>query len=1126
MPKISIIVPVHNVQEYLHECLDSVLGQTLDGIEVICIDDKSDDASADILREYAKGDSRMRIITHTENMSASRARKDGVAAATAEYILFLDGDDALELDACERLYSSMEDNPVDILHFGTTVTNEADLPEATLHWLRGFVTPYDGALKGSEILEGAFSANRLYNFSLWDKLYSADLCKRSFARIGDGSFPKAQDKYAYFILSYFARTYRGMPDALLYVYHWGRGVTGHDQLTLPEFERVCAMARVADAIGDFLTEEGTLQQHLALYRNARSELLQDCVANWDTRLNTQDRAAGFELMLQYWEARELRAKIAEIVAPRISIVVPVHNMEKHLHECLGSAVGQTLLDVEVICIDDCSTDASADILHEYAERDPRVRVITYSENKSVSQARKDGVAAARGEYIMFLDADDALELDACKKLLTIMEADPVDILHFGTAITNETNLPQRRMGWLRQFVMPYDGELEDDAILAGAFSDERLYNFSLWDKLYSADLCKRSFARIKDGRFARGEDKYAYFVLCYLAQTYRGVPDEVLYRYNFGRGLTGHNLLSFAQFETTCSMARSADAIRDFLVEEDAFQRHEAIYAGVRDQLLVDCVSNWNRHLSTADKAAGFDLMLKYWDSAEIVAKIAQLNWTNQGHVARLLGDSRSLVREPRDVRVIGTYYHRFENGGAERILSILIKLWLGLGYEVVLFTDLPPSPDDYHLPEGVQRVIIPSFFETAPNNYLDRAREIERVIKHHNIDVMVYHSWVSPILLWDMLLCKLAGVAFVTHCHSVFSHLARCNSQYFADMPPVYGLSDSVVALSEVDRAYWGSFNGNVVPVVNPLTFDLNDLTPAPLDEKNVVWLGRLSGEKRPADALRIFAKVLDAEPDARLLMVGSSSDQKYTDDLAELIDELGIRDSVEMCGFQKDVLPFYRKASVLLMTSEFEGFSLVLSEAQSSGIPCVMYDLPYLTLTRDHRGLIAVEMGDRNAAADAVVDLLGDPDYRRSLGREARANVEELARFDFAGTWSGILGGLSQAAPVHPVDESTRIMWETLLDHYRTGVQAHGHEIYSRDKELAKRYELLQQRNKDLSAARAELKSTNLEMDKLKDSLTAARKAQKKLRSSRSFKIGYAITSIPRTIRRSLRGPGSREE
>ena len=112
----------------------------------------------------------------------------------------------------------------------------------------------------------------------------------------------------------------------------------------------------------------------------------------------------------------------------------------------------------------------------------------------------------------------------------------------------------------------------------------------------------------------------------------------------------------------------------------------------------------------------------------------------------------------------------------------------------------------------------------------------------------------------------------------------------------------------------------------------------------------------------------VREKEPEARLLMVGQAPDPEYMDDLNGLIAELGIRDSVEMCGFHRDVAPFYKRASVFLMTSEYEGFPQVLSECQASGVPCVMYELPYLTLTRSQRGVVAVDMGDVSAAADAV--------------------------------------------------------------------------------------------------------------------------------------------------------------
>ena len=396
-------------------------------------------------------------------------------------------------------------------------------------------------------------------------------------------------------------------------------------------------------------------------------------------------------------------------------------------------------------------------------------------------------------------------------------------------------------------------------------------------------------------------------------------------------------------------------------------------------------------------------------------------------------------------------------------------------------------------LPEGVQRVVLPSSAEAKPGNYVDRARDLESAIRKHEIDVMVYHAWVSKILLWDLLACKTAGAAFVTHCHSSFSQPARSGRTYFADMPAVFHLSDAVIALSEVDHAYWSTFSDNVVSMVNPLTFELGDLKISSLQTKSVLWLGRMSDEKRPHDALRIFAKVLEEEPDAKLHMVGSCPEPEYMEGMRALVDELGMQDSVVLHGFHRNVLPFYAGTSLLLMTSEFEGFSMTISESQSFGIPCVMYDLPYLTLTRARKGFIAVEMGDLNAATDGVVALLRDPERRQALGQEARDNIESIAKFDFAGAWSGVFDGLSRATEERPLDEATRIMWDTLLDHYRLGAVPRNRE--------------LNRVNKDLAVAERSRKTR-----------AGARTEMQRIRASWSFRIGHAITFVPRALRRMV--------
>ena len=103
--------------------------------------------------------------------------------------------------------------------------------------------------------------------------------------------------------------------------------------------------------------------------------------------------------------------------PAVSVIIPVYNTAVYLPRCLDSICNQTLKDLEIICVDDASTDGSAAILAEYIAKDPRVKVITFGQNRGVGAARNVGIEAATGEYIGFVDSDDFVDGDFYEKLL-------------------------------------------------------------------------------------------------------------------------------------------------------------------------------------------------------------------------------------------------------------------------------------------------------------------------------------------------------------------------------------------------------------------------------------------------------------------------------------------------------------------------------------------------------------------------------------------------------------------------------------------------------------------------------------------------------------------------------------
>ena len=113
--------------------------------------------------------------------------------------------------------------------------------------------------------------------------------------------------------------------------------------------------------------------------------------------------------------------------PKISVIMPVYNVEKYVAAALESVINQTFSDIEIICINDGSTDDSLKILQDYAQKDNRIKIIDQN-NQGVSCARNAGLASAAGEYIMFIDPDDTYDLSLCAKVVEKINKENPDIV--------------------------------------------------------------------------------------------------------------------------------------------------------------------------------------------------------------------------------------------------------------------------------------------------------------------------------------------------------------------------------------------------------------------------------------------------------------------------------------------------------------------------------------------------------------------------------------------------------------------------------------------------------------------------------------------------------------------------
>jgi glycosyltransferase involved in cell wall biosynthesis len=123
-PLVSIIVPIYNTEEYLEECLDCLVNQTLQNIEIICINDATEDNSMEIVQKFAKNSNKIKIIENEVNKGLSATRNIGIGSVNGEYISFFDSDDIIEKTAFEKLYNEAKEHDQDVIVYNIKRFND------------------------------------------------------------------------------------------------------------------------------------------------------------------------------------------------------------------------------------------------------------------------------------------------------------------------------------------------------------------------------------------------------------------------------------------------------------------------------------------------------------------------------------------------------------------------------------------------------------------------------------------------------------------------------------------------------------------------------------------------------------------------------------------------------------------------------------------------------------------------------------------------------------------------------------------------------------------------------------------------------------------------------------------
>ncbi len=283
--------------------------------------------------------------------------------------------------------------------------------------------------------------------------------------------------------------------------------------------------------------------------------------------------------------------ISKDFTPKVSVICPMYNVEKYVGECLDSLLIQTLQEIEVIVVDDCSTDNSAEVVKSYFEKFAGRLRLEQSEQNSGGCAvpRNIGLKFASGKYVLFLDTDDVLVNDALEKLYKVAEDFQADVVHCEKFY--KSDIPELK-GRIFQVASYQQGEFVTEPVLEAHDIAKKITDFhnlryiwSAWTKLIRREFLTEN--QIKFPEILHIED-FIFAIYCLLcAERYVRVPNIInIYRYR--PGSIAHTAVNIVDYATNWirAMVDGFDSLDAFLSRLEFFQKNPDLKI-----LTFDCLS-------------------------------------------------------------------------------------------------------------------------------------------------------------------------------------------------------------------------------------------------------------------------------------------------------------------------------------------------------------------------------------------------------------------------------------------------------------------------------------------------------------------------------------------------------
>ena len=966
--RISVVIPVHNAEPYLAQTLGSALDQAHPPVEIIVVDDASTDGGVALAGRFAEAEPTVRLVSSGAG-HASRARNLGAQLATGDAIMFLDADDVLAPDALSALAAALSQAPYGLavcpwfrlaLADGRWVQQPPSCPprragqDALAGWLTGWYHPPCAMLWSRSAFEHA---------GRWDELAAVnqdgDLVMRALA-IGR---PLAEATEG-------AAFYRRTP---------GGSMSGR-RLQEAGLE---SRRRTLEKIQAWLRDAGTLDKYRAPLSEAFARVAADAGAV-PAAVPSRPAGAGREVRHGLDRAQAVldraplgsSAPALEPTQPAVTVIIPTYNRAPLLQRAMHSVLGQSFANLELIVVDDGSTDETDAVIA--ACGDPRVRHIRQDPRTGVAAARNRGLREARGEFIAFLDSDDEWAADKLERQLERFNTsdDSPGLVYSGV----ETVGPAGTRGTARPVARGHVyREMLHHNVIHGGGSNAMIRRAVV----ATAGFFNEDLPAIED---------YEYWIR--VARFFAvDAVDAPLVRYHDPAG----------------DDRRSRRITDNLRAREWLFRRHRDEMRRLRvAHLFLLKTARWTLNAGHEHRGTALRLIAR----ALVEAPASRTGWRI---AARLLSRRRAATPSTRRLRVL--LYSSVlpdHRGGVQAVIRQVGNHLRARGHTVVVAWSRPGATGQlervYPLPAMEWRGWVPAP-RAAVQSVLAMLR-LTAALTVGRFDVVNYH-YATADARWFGWFSRLFAYRFVLSVHG--SDVLRPNPDNAAVLERVLDLADAVTTVSEATRAAVraaGAGDERLVLIPNGVDLDFWRKPVAPLratQPDTILAVGRLHPVKGHDVLLRAMPSVTRQIPSVRLVIVGEGG---FRPSLEELAAELGIHHLVELPGElpADEVRRRMWLSALFVLPSRSEGMPLTLLEAMACGLPVVASAVGAVpALLADGAGrLVAPESPD--ALAEALVGGLRPAANDAAMVPLAASRTASFSARDSAAAYEALFAAVTR--------------------------------------------------------------------------------------------------------------------